>query len=232
MVDKPWSDIMMAYKLKRFPAPLDAPALAAVTQSCAFILTANWLMQGVRGMDRKELAFRLLLEAVLAAAMLSALARVGVGGPAASALALAVAHSLNFTLNGQVWVCARYCRRYRRNPAAVAVFLVDAKRLLQRQTWLDEAALIGSRGRAGKQWGPRSDIDLRLVVPPGPSGWLRANLLLLRLRSRAFVRAIPLDLYAYDSPASLARLDQAEPLLPILDRRGRLAAAFPDRIAR
>jgi hypothetical protein len=104
--------------------------------------------------------------------------------------------------------------------------------LLECQAWLDEAALIGSRGRSGTAWGPRSDIDLRLVVPPGLSGWLRANLLLLRLRSLAFVRAIPLDLYAYDSPASLARLDQAEPLLPVLDRRGRLAAAFPHRIAR
>ena len=65
---------MTAYKLKRFPAPLDSPALAGVTQSCAFILAANWLMQGVRGMDRKELAFRLLLEAALTAVLLAALA--------------------------------------------------------------------------------------------------------------------------------------------------------------
>ena len=221
---------MPAYKLKRFPAPFDSPVLAGVTQSCAFILAANWLVQGVRGMDRKELAFRLLLEAALAAVLLPALTPLG--GAAAPALALAVAHSLNFTLNGQVWVCARYCRGYRRDPAAVATFLVDARHLLRRQAWLDEAALIGSRGRSGTAWGPRSDIDLRLVVPPGLSGWLRANLLLLRLRSLAFVRAIPLDLYAYDGPASLARLDQAEPLLPVLDRRGRLAAAFPHRIAR
>ena len=222
---------MMAYKLKRFPAPLDSPVLAGVTQSCAFIMAANWLMQGVRGMDRKELAFRLLLEAVLATATLPALLGLGVGGGPALVLALAVAHSLNFTLNGQVWVCARYCGTYRRNPAAVAAFFVDAQHLLRRQAWLDEAALIGSRGRAGKAWGPRSDIDLRLVVPPGASGWLRANLLLLRLRSLAFVRAIPLDLYAYDGPESLARLDQREPLAPVLDRRGRLAAAFRDRIA-
>jgi hypothetical protein len=40
------------------------------------------------------------------------------------------------------------------------------------------------------------------------------------------------SVYAYDSPASLGRLDQAEPLRPILDRRGRLAAAFAHRIAR
>src|SRR5690242_11924962 len=127
MVDRPRSDVMTAYKLKRFPAPFDSPALAGVTQSCAFILAANWLMQGVRGMDRKELAFRLLLEAVATAATLLALAGLGVDGPAALAFALAVAHSLNFTLNGQIWVCTRYCRAYRRNPAAVAAFFVDAQ---------------------------------------------------------------------------------------------------------
>src|SRR5436305_14646692 len=129
---------MPAYKLKRFPAPFDSPALAGVTQSCAFIPAASWLMQGVRGMDRKELTFRLLLEAVATAATLPALAGLGVGGPAALALALAVAHSLNFTVNGQVWVCARYCRTYRRNPAAVATFFVDVPHLLRRQVWLDE----------------------------------------------------------------------------------------------
>ena len=213
---------MPAYKLKRFPTPFDSPTLAGVTQSCAFILATNWLMQGVRGMDRKELAFRLLLEALLTAALLPAC------GPA---LALAAAHSLNFTLNGQVWVCVRYCRAYRRDPAAVAGFAAATRRLLERQGWLDEAALIGSRGRADEAWGPRSDIDLRLVVPAGPLGWLRANLLLLRLRSLAFLPAIPLGLYAYDGPESLARLDQREPLAPVLDRRGRLAAAFRDRIA-
>jgi hypothetical protein len=61
---------------------------------------------------------------------------------------------------------------------------------------------------------------------------VRTNLLLLRLRTAAFLRAIPLDLYAYDTPESLRRFDQRERLLVILDRQGRLAAAFPERVAR
>jgi hypothetical protein len=55
-------------------------------------------------------------------------------------------------------------------------------------------------------------------------------MLLIALRARAFLQAIPLDLYAYDGPASLRRFDQAEPLLVLLDRRGRLAGACPGRI--
>ena len=104
--------------------------------------------------------------------------------------------------------------------------------ILCRQRWLAEAALIGSRGGGIQRFGPRSDLDLRLIFPPGPLAWLRTNLLLLRLRTAAFLRAIPLDLYAYDTPESLRRFDQRERLLVILDRQGRLAAAFPERVAR
>ena len=45
---------MPAYKIKAFPAPFDAPRIQKVAQSCAFILAANWCMQGIRGMDGKE----------------------------------------------------------------------------------------------------------------------------------------------------------------------------------
>ena len=79
-------------------------------------------------------------------------------------------------------------------------------------------AIHSSRGRG-----------LRLVFPPGAVAWLRVNLLLLRLRARAFFAGIPLDLYAYDDPGSLRRFDQREQLLILLDRDGRLKALFPAR---
>jgi hypothetical protein len=213
---------MPAYKIKAFPAPFDAPRFQEVAQSCAFILTANWCMQGIRGMDSKELGFRLLLELLVAAVLQDA-----VGLPAA----LVLAHSFSFILNGQVWVCVRYCPAYRRSPRAVDKFERRTANRLRRLPWLEEAVLIGSRGGTAPR-GTRSDIDLRLVFPPGPLAWLRTNLLLLRLRAAVFVRMIPLDLYAYDGVDSLRRFDQREPLRLILDRQGRLAAAFPARVTR
>ncbi len=216
-------------KPKAFPIRPRSPRLAALMQTCAFILAANWCLQGMRGMDRKELAFRLAAEFLLAA--VSGWVLAGSFGPGiALVAALALAHTLNFTLNGQVWVCARYCRLWRREPAALEAWLRRVAVELRQLAWLREAACIGSRGDRGLVHGDRSDLDLRLIFPSGPVAWLRANLLLLRLRARAFFGRIPLDLYAYDSPASLRRFDQRERLLVLLDRDGRLAERFPDRV--
>ena len=85
---------------------------------------------------------------------------------------------------------------------------------------------IGSLGATGR--GRRRSRRPRPAapVPARLAGWLRVNLLLLRLRAQAFLRRIPLDLYAYERPERLRRFDQREPLLVLLDRDGRLAAAL------
>jgi len=171
-------------------------------------------------MDRGELAFRMTLELVLFAALVPMLGVVG---------AFVLAHSFNFTFNGQLWVCARYCRFWRRSPASVERFLRDVAARLRELPWLEEAVCIGSRGAGTEVRHDRADIDLRLIVPNGASGWLRVNLLLIALRTRALLQLVPLDLYAYDGPESLARFRQDEPLLVILDRRGRIARRFAER---
>lgn len=221
---------MSSYKVKTFPFQPRSPVLAAWMQSLAFILAANWCLQGMRGMDRKELAFRLAGEGIAALLLAGGLWALGLAPIPAAVFGLLAAHTLNFTLNGQVWVCARYGRWYRRSPSALERFLRRLAAELRAMPWLEEAVCIGSRGDLGLVRGERSDLDLRLIVPPGWRGWLRVNLLLLRLRCRAFLAMIPLDLYAYDRPEALARFDQRERLLVLLDRRGRLRALFPERV--
>lgn len=216
-------------KRKRFPIEPRSPRLAALMQSCVFILAANWCLQGMRGMDMKELSFRLGLELLLAGAILLPLVRVLPPEPAVAA-AFLLAHTASFTLNGQVWVCARYCRCYHRDAVALDGFVAATIQELRSRPWLREAACIGSLARAGAIRGDRADIDLRLVFPPGATAWLRTNLLLLRLRSRAFLARIPLDLYAYAAPERLRRFAASEPLLVLLDRDHRLARLYPRRV--
>ena len=204
-----------AYKVKPFPVPR---RLLGPLQSCAAILVVNWFAQGMRGMTSGELTFRLLLEALLVAA---------IAGLTGWPLAVVVAHSLNWTLNGQIWVCARYCRLYRGSAERLHEAIARLTGTLVRQPWLGEAALIGSA--ADGRLGARSDIDLRLVAPPGLAGWLCVNLLLLRLRLMALVRMLPLDVYAHDRPEDLLRADPTEAIRLLVDRDGRLGRALAGR---
>ena len=58
-------------KRKTFPLQPRSAVAAALMQTCVFILAVNWCLQGMRGMDRKELAFRLGAEALLASSFLA-----------------------------------------------------------------------------------------------------------------------------------------------------------------
>ncbi len=219
---------MAIAKPKPFPLLPAALGRSPLVQNLAVILAVNWVMQGMRGMQRRELAFRLLLEGLATLLLLPVLRSAGVAAPTAFGLALAIAHTANFLFNGQFWVCLRYASFWGRDPAVPDAFLAATVARLRRRTWLHEAFCIGSAA-AGGITGRRSDIDLRLVFPPGLAGWLRTNLLLLELRLRAFFAAVPLDLYGYDDLAPLARFREDEPVLLLLDRRGRLARALVGR---
>ncbi|WP_191060993.1 nucleotidyltransferase family protein [Geminicoccus harenae] len=217
-------------KRKHFPIRPGAAWLDHLLQSCLVILAINWVFQGMRGMQAKELAFRIGLGALLALATALPLGLADLPAPLAAIAGILVGHSVNFLLNGQFWVCARYCRAYRGQALHIERATWDLAREIARLPWLTEAAFIGSRARGGRA-NDRSDIDLRLVFPPGLLGWWRTNWLLLRLRSRALVQGVPLDLYAYDRPDALHRFDQDEPLLVVKDELGRLHRAFPGRAA-
>ena len=220
---------VMHPKVKTFPLIDPDGSLAWLGSSCAFILAANWWLQGVRGMDRKEWLFRFSLEALAAVILAGGMLHDGASPFTAWLVGLIVAHNLNFSFNGQFWVCARYCRFYRRPPAVVAAWRDRCFAEIAALPWLDEAVCIGSQARGGNMPTPRSDIDLRVFFAGGFVNWLRVNGLLLRLRATAFVGGIPLDLYAYERPDALGRFDLCEPVAIIVDRRGRLAGLLGRR---
>ncbi len=215
-------------KIYRFRAA--SPKALFASRSCLFILGLNWLMQGVRGMDPKELGFRLILEAGLAGTCgWLVWQSTGIAPLAALAVGLLLAHTLNFLVNGQFWVCLRYCPFYRRNTRRLARELQGILGTVAARPWLAEAVLLGSTVTRLEAPGTRADIDLRLIFPPGLGGWLRTNLLLLELRATALCRGLPLDVYAFEHPATLRRFDQDEPLGILLDRQARLRRGFANR---
>ena len=215
-------------KKKNFSWMPQSPALRALMQSPVGILGINWVFQGMRGMQSKELTFRALLEAALGIAVFAWLPFSN-GVPLNVLLAIFIAHSFNWLFNTHLWVCVRYFPLYHRNPAALVAFLDSTERLLKSLPWLNEAVCIGSVGDSGGIRSDRSDIDLRLVFGIGLINWFRINLLLLRLRTMALLRVIPLDLYAYNEVQTLDRFRQDEGLRIVLDRRNKILSRYGNR---
>lgn len=216
-------------KRKAFPVQPNQAWLDRLLQSCIGILAINWICQGMRGMQRKELGFRAAFGLVFA--MLAGMLMMTAGlQPALAVLfGLIAGHSVNFLVNGQFWVCARYCRCYRGKATRIDLAARRLARELADLPWLEEVAFIGSRAR-DRALSDRSDLDLRLIFPQGPAGWWRTNLLLLRLRARALWAGLPLDLYAYDAPDALLRVAKDEPLLVAKDVHGRLRRICAARV--
>lgn len=219
----------MLPKKKSFGWCPSSPSLLALMQSPVGILVINWVFQGVRGMQQKELTFRIMMEVTLIAISffvlpvdLDAVLRLGI--------ALIVAHTINWLFNTHLWVCVRYFPIYHRNPEALGAFLVKTEVKLRSLLWLDEAVCIGSVGDSGRIRSERSDIDLRLIFGQGVINWIRVNLLLLKLRTIALLKIIPLDLYAYDNVQALERFRQDEGLRVILDRQHRIQVCYEDRL--
>ena len=201
---------MSTPKLKTYPASLMARPFTPWLQSCAGVLAINWLAQGWRGMDPGERRFRALLQ-LTATALITALLSSWLPLWTAAAIALPAAHTANFLLNGQFWLCLRYCPNYRNSQTRLNSYLHTLAETVRRYPFAAHAVIIGSAAR-GQIRHARSDIDLRLIAKPGLISWLQQNLALLSLRAHAFIHRMPLDLYGYDSTAALNRFDPAEPI--------------------
>ena len=211
---------MAVFKVKLSPWISEGSPLFGLSQSCAFILAANWAMQGMRRMDGGELIFRFAVFLTLSL-LLEQMGMSAIG-------ALLLAHTINFACNGHPWVCCHSCVFYRHSPQRDEAWLENWVLWLQLCPFLDEAVIIGSS--AERLTTRRSDINLRLITRPGMLGWFLTNLLLLIIRSHALLRLIPLDAYVYDHPRSLKRVGQDKPMTILVDRGNRLSILYSHRL--
>jgi len=197
-------------KKKKFDWLRNHPRLERIAQTDAGLLTINWVSQGVRGMEAKEIIFRfslflflLFVVYVLLTAFLSANLCTGI----ASAF---IAHTINWTLNGQFWVCARYCGFYHADVDALNYKAARVIEWVRSTSLIENAVVIGSYTNRNFQLGATSDLDLRIFYSRGIKGYARTTMALLILRAWAFLKRFPLDLYAYSRVETLNKFDGSE----------------------
>jgi len=158
-------------------------------------LASHWLFQSLLYMDMTERRFKLGLD--IALALLGTVILVAwLPLPAAAMLALVVAHTLNFLLNGHLWGVLKHYGMVHNTQAAFQEYVDRFWMRVEREPSIEHGFICGSISR--EQWSPSSDLDVRLIRRPGFLNGLRACWFVLLERSRAFRARFPIDIYVLD----------------------------------
>lgn len=156
-----------------------------------FVITVNWIFQGMLIMTMSERIFRFLLEITIASALFAIISH-SVPLVENIIFSLAVAHTIDWSFNGNVWATQKFFGR-KSNPRYMIELL---RRLEKGKHCVGAIAVFGSLSRG--QFSKSSDLDMRIVRQKGFIGWIRTNLFVLKLRSTSFVKKLPIDILIMD----------------------------------
>jgi thymidylate kinase/predicted nucleotidyltransferase len=193
-----------------------------------FSIASNWFFQGTLIMTRSERAFRYLLELTIFLALFTSMSFFL---PLfwSTIVALIIAHTINWILNGNFWVVYKFFGRESR----LEVVMIFLAKLRSRKDFSQKGVLtvsaFGSLSRG--EFKSSSDLDIRIVRLHGIRNWGKANLFILQLRTVAFFRKIPLDLFLLDSPNQIYKhISRGEKPVVLYDADGILNAKAEKRM--
>lgn len=181
------------------------PFLRPVLKNRWLAAVIPWTFQGILYMDRTERAVKLGLDLLLTGLFWLPL-RSALGPLVALPVALFLAHTANWVLNGNFFVFLRYFWEMGVTPERISRYVDGLRGRMQRERSLLAAAVYGSLARGELREG--SDLDVRVVRHPGVLNGLRACWFGVQERARAAFQALPLDLYVVDGLGSLQKMQE------------------------
>jgi predicted nucleotidyltransferase len=184
-------------------------------------LASNWVFQGMRYMQWHERALKLGTGGILAAGTIALLEETSL--PVVLEV-LCIVHTLNWLLNGQFFVLARYLHPVPNAPARFDEYVELVHAAAMKNPAVDGLAVFGSYCRGAIH--EHSDLDVRVIASPGVLGGFRGAWFCMRLRFEAFFRRFPLDVYSFTDMVYLDRLREDERPIILLDRRGGLQEKY------
>lgn len=203
---------------KHLPKRLEGTALGEFCRYGFMIFLSAWILQGVRITNWREVVIRYLIDAILMTVMIL----LGVHW----ALAFFIAHSINFTLNGQLF--AMYTHMGATGVKADK-FLNDTIKLskkIETHKFIRASIAYGSLSRGCYK--KTSDIDIRLI--PAEGGWWRTALYAVWLRTWAFFVHYPLDMYCYDPEVVVKKMRTDELPIMVNEREKCMLKWYPERV--
>ena len=182
------------------------------------IFLSAWLLQGVRISNWREIVIRYSIDFILIATM----SLLGIHW----ALAFFIAHSINFTLNGQLYAMYTHMGATSVNPEQFLNNTIRISKMIEKHKFICASIAYGSLSRGCYR--KTSDIDIRLI--PAKGGWWRTALYAVYLRAWAFLRGYPLDLYCYESYEVVKKMRSDELPIMVNEREQCMAELYPERV--
>jgi predicted nucleotidyltransferase len=195
------------------------------------LIASNWLFQGIPNADKTEqlykISFTLFFTTIFflifyCNAVFSLINNL--------LLSLFVAHSVNWCVNGNVYVLLihRLCIA-KLSKVKLFVYFEGLQQRLSKQNWILYSASFGSicRGEL-KEY---SDIDISIVRKPGFLNGIKALFFSVVEKKRADWLRVPLELYINDNPDSSKKRFNAENNPVVLcDPYGTISKHYSERL--
>jgi hypothetical protein len=198
------------YKVKKLPLPTKSPAAYYIFQNKIFLTIVNWIFQGMRNMDKADLAGKIMLD-ILFSVLFAFIIRGDLIFKITVSLLLA--HTINWMFNTHFWVFGRFLGITRTPPDRFFPFIRNVLSRVRNDSSVPIVIVIGSISRA-QEFKVTSDVDMMFIRRPGLQNAVKAILVTMRERVYAFIGKFPLHLELYDSIESMKkhRMDE-EPFL-------------------
>lgn len=175
--------------------------------SLPLALGSHWIFQGILYMDRTERRFKIGFDVFVFLLLIPVTTRF-TGVVSAVATSVLLAHTINFIVNGQVFVVLKHY-------GYVETDLDEFDRVMHRiadragrSDYISSVVALGSLSRNELQ--SKSDLDIRVIRRKGAKNGLKTGIFVLRERFNAFLQRFPLDIYFIDGSGHLDRIDEAE----------------------
>lgn len=191
----PWLSWLFPYKKKNLFVSIKSPVYYYLFQNKISLTCINWLFQGMMGMGTADLIGKIVFEALAFTVIFFIL---GGSVPYRIGTVLIIAHTLNWLLNANFWVIGRYNGITRTPPSHFSPYLQKIRNRINRYSSIPTAIVIGGITR-NKELKTTSDVDLIFIRGRGFKNALKAVLVTISERARAFFSKFPLHLELYDS---------------------------------
>lgn len=140
-----------------------------------------------------------------------------------------LSHSINWILNGQFPVLARYLgdRFYKKWTLHEANDFVHWLSSFNNH-WIEDILIYGSYCRG--EFSERSDLDVRILVSTGLLNSVKGALLVVFIKHYSFLRYIPVDIYSSSRKTFLNKMANNETPISLRMLREQPTATVPHRV--